>query len=157
MRYLLILVQVLFCFSLHAQVEISSTGTGTAYNIIFPGVFTYSNGISVTFKAHAINTGPATINVNSQGAKTIFKQGNVPLAAGDIKAGQVLTLNYDGTNFQMTTPTGGNTFEDINVTNINATNAIVSGTGTIGYYFGYNRHYWHAYRHHLYLYQRKWY
>lgn len=46
------------------------------------------------------NTGAATLNINSIGAKNI-RRGNAALAAGDIVAGQVVELIYDGTNLQI--------------------------------------------------------
>jgi hypothetical protein len=39
--------------------------------------------------------------VNSLGAKSILKNKSQSLAAGDIKAGAILVLSYDGTNFQI--------------------------------------------------------
>jgi len=89
-----------------AQVELNSTGSANAYTLAFPGVFSYSNGISFTFKANFANTDSATINVNSLGAKAIKKHKGDNLVANDIKSGQVVTLVYDGTNFQMTSGLG---------------------------------------------------
>jgi|GEM_PF-3142991 len=89
-----------------AQVELNSTGSANAYVLSYPGVFSYSNGISFTFKANFANTATATINVNSLGTKTIKKHQGADLAADDIKSGQVVTLVYDGTNFQITSGLG---------------------------------------------------
>jgi hypothetical protein len=63
----------------------------TAYSSEYRYVITFTNA----------NTGAATLNINSIGAKSIVKQGSVALAAGDIKAGQVMELHYDGTNLQI--------------------------------------------------------
>lgn len=52
-------------------------------------VITFTNG----------NTAASTLNVNSLGAKTIFKDTDVALQSGDIKAGSTHALVYDGTNF----------------------------------------------------------
>jgi len=45
-----------------------------------------------------------TLNVNSLGAKTIKKNVSVNLSDGDIALGAVVTVVYDGTNFQLETP-----------------------------------------------------
>ena len=61
----------------------------------------YVAGLRVAFKAANANTGASTLNINAIGVKTIKKNGNQDLQANDIKAGQVVELRYDGTNFQM--------------------------------------------------------
>lgn len=47
------------------------------------------------------NTGAATLNINSAGAKDIKKNTSEALVAGDIAAGEALLLAYDGTNYQI--------------------------------------------------------
>lgn len=65
----------------------------------------YTAGMVVKTKAgHANATTTPTINVNSLGAKTIVKNGSSALVAGDIATGQLITLMYDGTNFQLQNP-----------------------------------------------------
>lgn len=61
----------------------------------------YFNGMVINFKATTANTGAATLNVNSLGAKTIKKYQSEDLVTGDILAGQIITVVYDGTNFQL--------------------------------------------------------
>lgn len=61
----------------------------------------YQEGMLVAFKANTTNTGAATLNLNSLGAKSIKKNGNVELQDGDIQSGQVCLVVYDGTNFQL--------------------------------------------------------
>ncbi len=61
----------------------------------------YVTGMVLNFKANTINTGAATLNVNTLGAKTIKKLNDQDLADGDIEAGQIVTVIYDGTVFQM--------------------------------------------------------
>lgn len=63
-------------------------------------------GMKITFKANTANAGAATLNVNGLGAKTIKKQGNIDLSPNDIKANQIVTVVYDGTNFQMQSSVG---------------------------------------------------
>lgn len=74
-----------------------------------PALASYISGACYTFKANTANTGAATVNFNSLGAKTIVKTtGGVPtdLATDDIRAGQIVSLCYDGTNMQMQSNTG---------------------------------------------------
>lgn len=63
---------------------------------------TYNEGQVFKFKAGSTNTGPATLNVNSIGAVSIKKTGStLDLVAGDIVSGEIVTVLYDGTNFQL--------------------------------------------------------
>ncbi|MBE7442680.1 MAG: hypothetical protein HS119_09535 [Flavobacteriales bacterium] len=90
---------------LKAQVELISGGTGAAYTLGVPGVFSLRNGIQVTFKAHDNSAVGATIDVNVTGAISIMKDGGTnALSASDIKAGQIVTLVFDGSNWQMMNP-----------------------------------------------------
>lgn len=66
-----------------------------------PAPTAYAAGQVFMFKANTDNTGPTTLNVNSLGAKTIKKDLNSDLETGDIKAGQMVTVMYDGTNLQL--------------------------------------------------------
>jgi hypothetical protein len=89
-----------------AQVELNSSGTGAAYTLSVPGVFSLRNGIQVTFKAHANSSAAATMNVSGTGAVSIMKDGgSSALTASDIKTGQIVTLAYDGAKWQMMNPT----------------------------------------------------
>lgn len=64
----------------------------------------YYEGMTIDFKVSTTNTGASTINVDGLGAKTIKNANNSGLVAGDMTAGDIVTLKYDGTNFRMTTP-----------------------------------------------------
>ena len=83
-------------------------GSTHAYAITpTPSVRAYADltGVPVVFKANTINSGAATLQVSGLGgAKTIVKSYNQTLAAGDIKAGQWVTVVYDGTSFQLQSP-----------------------------------------------------
>lgn len=82
-----------------------STGSPNAYVVtLSPAPNSYSAGMVVNFNANFANTGTATINVNGLGAKTILKFFNMNLISNDIVVGKVVTLIYDGTNFQMQSP-----------------------------------------------------
>jgi hypothetical protein len=65
----------------------------------FPGAYTAGQAIWV--KAANANTGATTINVNSLGAVSVTKNGTTGLAPGDLAAGGMYLLMYDGTEFQV--------------------------------------------------------
>lgn len=67
----------------------------------------YYAGMEVNFKPTTANTGACTLDVNSLGAKTIKKSVSSDLATGDILAGQMVKVIYDGTNFQLVSATPG--------------------------------------------------
>jgi hypothetical protein len=83
-----------------------SGGSGDAYTLsVTPAPTAYVAGQVFRFKANFANTAAATLNVNSLGAKTIKKlNGATDLAANDIQNGQLVEVQYDGTNFQMLSP-----------------------------------------------------
>lgn len=103
----LIVVAVLSLSGLHAQVQITATGTANAILITHPSnITTLTPGLEFTFRAFANNTGPVTLNVNSLGVIDIKKEVTEDLVADEIRAGQMVTVIYDGGNFQMTTISG---------------------------------------------------
>jgi hypothetical protein len=67
------------------------------------------SGQPYRFLADITNTGATTINFNGLGAKSVTKTAGgitTALVAGDIQAGMWIDLVYDGTQMQMTGPTG---------------------------------------------------
>lgn len=85
---------------------VTSTGTGTAYVVTLPATSlysSYSEGDTFTFKAHAANTGAATLTIvgaSTLTAKNVYL-GGVALSGGEIGIGDVVTVKYDGTRFQL--------------------------------------------------------
>jgi hypothetical protein len=71
---------------------------------LVPAITAYITGQVVWIKAATVNTGAATLNLNTLGAKAIRKNFDVALADGDIKAGAYVGLVYDGSNFQLLSP-----------------------------------------------------
>lgn len=71
----------------------------------------YITGKHYQFKANTANTGTASINFNSLGAKTIKKLHDQTLDDNCIESGSIVEVVYDGTDMQMTSPcattTGG--------------------------------------------------
>jgi hypothetical protein len=82
--------------------SVSGTNTITAVGAV--GMTAYATGQKFTFVSAGANTGAATININSIGAKAITKNGTTPLVAGDIASGYVAEVVYDGTQFQLSNP-----------------------------------------------------
>jgi hypothetical protein len=80
------------------------TGTDTYVGTLSPAIAAYATGNLFSFVAPNTNTGAATINLNSLGAKNITKQGSTALIAGDIASGRVHIIEYDGTRFQLINP-----------------------------------------------------
>jgi len=90
-----------------AEAYAADAGANDTYAItLSPVPSAYVTGMVINFKANTVNTGASTLNVNSLGAKTIKKANNQDLADGDIESGQIVTLIYDGTNFQMQSQVG---------------------------------------------------
>jgi hypothetical protein len=80
----------------------SSGGTDTYAVSNTNPTFAYYTGMIQTFKADVANTGTASLNVDSLGAKTLKKittQGIIALQTGDIIANGFYTCVYDGTDF----------------------------------------------------------
>ncbi|QKJ33037.1 collagen-like protein [Mucilaginibacter mali] len=84
-----------------AKVSATASGTNTYTATIFPAITAYNSTQRFYILFTNANTGAATLNLNSLGAKAIKKNVSVTLSTGDILAGQILCLAYDGTNFQI--------------------------------------------------------
>lgn len=77
------------------------TGAANAYAVALPHtILSYAAGLTLTFKAANANTGASTLNVDSVGVIPIVKTDGTALDAGDIQAGALVTVTYDGSNFQ---------------------------------------------------------
>lgn len=82
----------------------AASGTDTITMTVTPAPTAYVAGARYVFKAAADNTGTATLNVNSLGAKTIKKRttsGIADVSAGDIQQDGVYGVVYDGTYMQL--------------------------------------------------------
>lgn len=82
-------------------------------------------GYHVRMKVTNANTGAATIDVGvAAGAKAIKKRGGTALASGDLPAGLVAELVYDGTNFELQNPAaaagGASALDDLSDVTITA-------------------------------------
>ncbi len=113
-----------------AELYAADAGTNDTYVITLSPVPTsYTAGMVVHFKANTINTGAATLNVNSLGAKTIKKGLSTTLADGDIAAGMFCTVIYDGTDFILQNPTNAPKSSNAKITISTSTTTTI----TLGY------------------------
>lgn len=62
-----------------------------------PALAALADGVVVAFQADAVCPATPKLNVNSLGAKTIYSAYNVALAAGDIRANQIVEVRYEAT------------------------------------------------------------
>lgn len=87
---------------------IASTGSSNAY-VLSSGITltAYRNGFQFAFEANHTNTGAATLNVDSLGAKNLKTVAGVALAAGQIVSGGIYQCVYEsGADFvQVLNPT----------------------------------------------------
>ena len=79
----------------------TAIGTNTYVATLTPALTSLSPTLRLFVRFTNANTGAATLNMNSLGAKPIVKNVSTALATGDILAGQILCLAYDGTSFQV--------------------------------------------------------
>jgi len=85
----------------YSEADVGSTTSAYLATVTPAPLSGYPTGMVVNFKPDADNAAAPTLNVNGMGAKAIVKEGSTALAADDMKAGQIVSLIYDGTNFQM--------------------------------------------------------
>ena len=112
------------------------TGTDTLTGSLTPAIAAYATGNLFSFVAAATNTGAATINLNSLGAKSITKSGSTALIAGDLVINQMYLIEYDGTRFQLINPSSVSgvssiSFGSTGLTPSTATSGAVSVAGTL--------------------------
>lgn len=82
-------------------------GTANALTAaLVPAPAALQAGMMVIIKAAANNTGAATLNLNTLGAKAIIASG-APLVADMLVSGELYAMIYDGTSFQVQAPTVG--------------------------------------------------
>jgi microcystin-dependent protein len=80
-----------------------TSGSANAYVLTLnPALAAHVAGMPIRFKANFTNTAAATININNLGAVALKKNYNQALAASDILSGQIITICFDGTNYQVT-------------------------------------------------------
>jgi hypothetical protein len=91
---------------------LSVSGADTIVASSNPALTTYTAGNAFNFVVATTNTSAVTINIDGLGAKAITKSGTTALSAGDLVAGTMIYIVYDGTRFQQVY---SNVFDNINV------------------------------------------
>lgn len=107
-----------------------ASGTDT-YTFIATRPATYTTNERFLIKFTNANTGAATINRNSLGAKSIKRNGFANLASGDISAGQTFLLIYDGTNYNLVGLTATTySLVDLVTSNLGSSMTLATSTAT---------------------------
>ena len=96
----------------------SGSANAVVVTVSSPQTFSYTAGATLSIKIANTNTGASTINVNSLGIKSITNGSAGALNAGDLTVGAVVTMIYDGTQFQLQA-------------NSSLTNPVISGSLTL--------------------------
>jgi hypothetical protein len=87
--------------ALSLAVSVGGTANAQTITMIVPPL-SYATNQRFMYFPGATNTGPATLNVNGLGAKSVFyADGVTPLAGGEIRVGLQTQVVYDGTNFRL--------------------------------------------------------
>lgn len=84
-----------------------ATFDANAYNLTVTQVFTTNQDLKgrlVGIKLADPNTGPATLQINELTPAPILQNGSVPLAGGEMVAGKVAILIFDGSSFHLLNP-----------------------------------------------------
>lgn len=75
--------------------QLVTAGTGTAYTLTAARTLSgYADGQMFRFRAHAANTGSATINISGQGAATLYRPDGTTLDGNEIKINGVYEIAY---------------------------------------------------------------
>lgn len=95
--------------------SVTGTNTITALCVSAPIL----SGQALEFIPAATNTGPVTLNVNSDGAKNVFQSG-VALVSGELQINVPSRIKFDGTQYNIIGPFNGGKFAAVfNATNTN--------------------------------------
>ncbi len=115
----------------------TSSGSANAYVLtLSPAVPALLAGQEFEFNANFGNSGAATLAVNGLTAKAITKLGTNALVSGDIVSGQVVKVKYDGTQFQLLSPTASSSVSSYigtQVSNTSTTQQNIDSTFTTGF------------------------
>lgn len=76
-----------------------ASGTANSYVVSLGLLSNYAEGMALAVKINVDNTEASTINVNNLGEKSIKKSNGNDVSPGNLKAGSVYTLRYNGVNF----------------------------------------------------------
>jgi hypothetical protein len=80
---------------------ITVTGTNALIGTSVPPYTSYVAGMTLSFIPVTTNTGAVTIDVDGLGAKNLFVGSSTPLVGGELVAGRIAQIEYDGVRFQL--------------------------------------------------------
>jgi len=80
---------------------VTVTGTDALIGSLTPPIAAYATGAMYSFIVQNTNTAAVTINIDGVGVKPILRNGSDPIQAGDLVAGNIVVILYDGTEFQL--------------------------------------------------------
>jgi hypothetical protein len=103
---------------------VTAAGANIYTATITPAITAYAEGQVFYIKITTANTGASALNLNGLGYKTLVKDGSLALVTGDLLAGKVYPVYYDGTNFQVLNAVSS------------VSNLTLSGNGIVGGNFG---------------------
>lgn len=83
----------------------SATGGAGAYAVsLTPAVSHLAAGLWLSWAANHTNSGSATLDVQALGARPLVTQDGRALGGGEIRSGQVVWVQYDGSNWRVVSP-----------------------------------------------------
>lgn len=109
---------------------VTVSGTDTLTGSVTPALTAYAAGNLFSFVVANTNTGAVTINIDGVGSKAITRTGSTALVAGDMVAGEVVLIEYDGTRFQLL---NGNSFTNLNVSGTLGVTGVTTLSGALVY------------------------
>jgi len=77
------------------------SGTNVLTGSLVPPLLAYVTGAMFSFVVANTNTSTVTLNIDGLGAKAVMRNGTETLQAGDLTAGNIVVVIYDGTEFQL--------------------------------------------------------
>jgi hypothetical protein len=80
---------------------VSVTGTDSLIGSLTPPLAAYATGAMYSFIVQNTNTSSVTLNIDGLGAKDVLRNGTDPIQSGDLVAGNIVVVLYDGTSFQL--------------------------------------------------------
>lgn len=86
---------------------VDASGSDAYVLTLSPAISGYVAGQQFLFMVGTTNTGAATLNINGNGSRNIKKWTGTTLADGDLVAGQLAFVAYDGSDFQLLSAPSG--------------------------------------------------
>lgn len=108
---------------------ITVTGTNTLLGTSVPPYTSYVAGMTLSFVPVNTNSGAVTLDLDGLGAKNIYVGSASPLSGGELVAGRMAQIEYDGTRFQLAVAT----IADGSITSAKLANAALTLPNSLNY------------------------